>query len=114
MQLFICLTVLHLRIVGNLLNKSENKNSVVLFIGDRDNAKNQYFIEKYIKNKGIICFWGSEYFNITKPLKTVKRTLYVKKMANILPIKHFDCVYVANVDMSLVGHVFNVLMLHQT
>ncbi|USR64974.1 glycosyltransferase family 52 protein [Providencia stuartii] len=107
MQLFICLTVLHLRIVGNLLNKSENKNSVVLFIGEQGNAKNQYFMKKYIENKGIVYFWGSEYFNITKPFKTIKRTLYVKKMSNNLPIKHFDCVYVANVDMSLVHHILS-------
>ncbi|HCI97811.1 MAG TPA: hypothetical protein DHV44_16220 [Providencia sp.] len=107
MQLFICMTILQLRIVGKLLEKKENKDSAVLFLGDLTNTKNQFFLEKYINNKCVVCSYDLNKFKPQRPFKTFKRDQYAKDIVKILPTKNYDCVYLANVDVTLVHHILS-------
>lgn len=107
MQLFICMTILQLRIVGSLLEKKENKDSTVLFLGDLDNTKNRFFLDKYINNLCIVCLYDLKKFNPKRPFKTLKRDQYAKDIVKILPTKIYDCIYLANVDVTLVHHILS-------
>lgn len=46
MFLFICMTNLQLLIARSIIEKEQLKKVDVLFIGDVDNVKNQYYLKK--------------------------------------------------------------------
>lgn len=46
MFLFICMTNLQLLIARSIIEKEQLKSVDVLFIGDVDNVKNQYYLKK--------------------------------------------------------------------
>ncbi|HFW3948436.1 TPA: hypothetical protein ACIBLY_004620, partial [Salmonella enterica subsp. enterica serovar Javiana] len=52
MFLFICMTNLQLLIARSIIEKEQLKKVDVLFIGDVDNVKNQYYLKKFSRYVG--------------------------------------------------------------
>ncbi len=52
MFLFICMTNLQLLIARSIIEKERLKKVDVLFIGDVDNVKNQYYLKKFSRYVG--------------------------------------------------------------
>lgn len=52
MFLFICMTNLQLLIARSIIEKEQLNKVDVLFIGDVDNVKNQYYLKKFSRYVG--------------------------------------------------------------
>lgn len=52
MFLFICMTNLQLLIARSIIEKEQLKKVDVLFIGDVNNVKNQYYLKKFSRYVG--------------------------------------------------------------
>lgn len=52
MFLFICMTNLQLLIARSIIEKEQLKKVDILFIGDVDNVKNQYYLKKFSRYVG--------------------------------------------------------------
>lgn len=52
MFLFICMTNLQLLITRSIIEKEQLKKVDVLFIGDVENVKNQYYLKKFSRYVG--------------------------------------------------------------
>ncbi|ECR8655160.1 UDP-glucose--glucosyl LPS a 1, 2-glucosyltransferase, partial [Salmonella enterica] len=78
MFLFICMTNLHLLIARSIIEKEQLKSVDVLFIGDVDNVKNQYYLKKIQP----LCRHSSLVSQVSKfsAFKTIHRTRYAKKI----------------------------------
>lgn len=83
MFLFICMTNLQLLIARSIIEKEQLKSVDVLFIGDVDNVKNQYYLKKIQP----LCRYSSIVSQVSKfsAFKTIHRTRYAKKSWNHMP-----------------------------
>lgn len=78
MFLFICMTNLQLLIARSIIEKEQLKKVDVLFIGDVDNVKNQYYLKKIQP----LCRHSDIVPQVAKfsTFKTIQRTRYAKKI----------------------------------
>lgn len=83
MFLFICMTNLQLLIARSIIEKERLKKVDVLFIGDVDNVKNQYYLKKIQP----LCRHSEIVPQVEKfsTFKTIQRTRYAKKSWKSMP-----------------------------
>ncbi|HAU4369646.1 TPA: UDP-glucose--glucosyl LPS a 1, 2-glucosyltransferase, partial [Citrobacter amalonaticus] len=106
MFLFICMTNLQLLIAKAIIEKERLNNVDLLFIGDAGNGKNVCYLNK-IKP---LCQHVSLEANVkkTSTFKTLKRTLYAKKIMMSYK-KKYDVVFFANFHVPLIHHILSVI-----
>lgn len=83
MFLFICMTNLHLLIARSIIEKEQLKSVDVLFIGDVDNVKNQYYLKKSNRYVGTQA-WSLR-FQSFRHLKRFIEHGMLKKSWNLMP-----------------------------
>lgn len=110
MFLFICMTNLQLLIAKAIIEKERLNNVDLLFIGDVKNGKNIYYINK-IKP---LCQHVSleACAKKTSICKTLKRTLYAKKIMTPYK-KKYDVVFFANFHVPLIHHILSVISFNE-
>lgn len=114
MNLFICTTILHIKIVSRLLDKIETDDqALVLFIGDINSDKVSYYLSNLIAPKWQYIMYDDRKVIIEKPFKTVRRSGYAKSIIKQLPTTNFQNVYLACVELPLVHHVLSCLKFKQ-
>lgn len=106
MNLFICLTNLHLLIAKAIIEKENLYEVDVIFIGDSENRKNKNYISQispYVRNIKIY----PNYKN-SSSFKTIKRTLYTKKIMASYE-KKYDIVHFANFHIPIIHHILSLI-----
>lgn len=110
MFLFICMTNLQLLIAKAIIEKERLDNVELLFIGDAGNIKNVCYLNK-IKP---LCQHVSLEANAkkTSTFKTLKRTLYAKKIMMSYK-KKYDVVFFANFHVPLIHHILSMVSFNE-
>lgn len=106
MFLFICMTNLHLLIARSIIEKEQLKSVDVLFIGDVDNVKNQYYLKKIQP----LCRHSSLVSQVSKfsAFKTIHRTRYAKKIMESYA-REYHTVFFANFHVPLIHHILSCI-----
>lgn len=114
MYLFICTTILHIRIVNKLLDKIDDPiNAVVLFVGDTENPKVVYYLNTLIEPKSRCILYNDQQINIKKPFKTIRRSRITENIIQLLPTVAFQQVYLACVELPLAHHILSSIQFRQ-
>ncbi|ECG8591183.1 UDP-glucose--glucosyl LPS a 1, 2-glucosyltransferase [Salmonella enterica subsp. salamae] len=106
MFLFICMTNLQLLVAQSIIEKEQLKNVDLLFIGDVDNAKNQYYLKKIQP----LCRYSGIVSQVSKfsVFKTIQRTWYAKKIMEAYA-KEYHTVFFANFHVPLIHHILSCI-----
>lgn len=106
MFLFICMTNLQLLIARSIIEKEQLKSVDVLFIGDVDNVKNQYYLKKIQP----LCRYSSIVSQVSKfsAFKTIHRTRYAKKIMESYA-REYHTVFFANFHVPLIHHILSCI-----
>ncbi|EBY0371871.1 UDP-glucose--glucosyl LPS a 1, 2-glucosyltransferase [Salmonella enterica subsp. enterica serovar Toulon] len=106
MFLFICMTNLQLLIARSIIEKEQLKKVDVLFIGDVDNVKNQYYLKKIQP----LCRHSDIVPQVAKfsTFKTIQRTRYAKKIMEKYA-REYHTVFFANFHVPLIHHILSCI-----
>ncbi|AST77681.1 TPA: UDP-glucose--glucosyl LPS a 1, 2-glucosyltransferase [Citrobacter farmeri] len=110
MFLFICMTNLQLLIAKAIIEKEGLNNVELLFIGDAGNGKNLCYLNKIKPFCQHVSIEGNA--KKTSILKTLKRTLYAKKIMMSYN-KRYDIVFFANFHVPLIHHILSVISFNE-
>ncbi|HBC7429900.1 TPA: hypothetical protein KEY68_002166 [Providencia rettgeri] len=114
MYLFICTTILHIRIVNKLLEKIDDPiHAVVLFIGDTESPKVVHYLNTLIEPKCRCILYNDQQINVRKPFKTIRRSRLTKNIIQLLPSATFQQVYLACVELPLAHHILSSIQFRQ-